>query len=45
MNLELPSELLNDLETIVKYQNTVLIHMIAKQYKWDPKQLIKELVK
>jgi ribosomal protein S6 len=45
MNLELPSELLNDFETIVKYQNTVLIHMIAKKYKWDPKQLIKELVK
>jgi hypothetical protein len=45
MNLEIPIELINDLKTIVKYQNTVLIHMIAKQYKWNPKQLIKELVK
>jgi len=44
MILEIPSELYTDIETIIKYQNTLLIHDICKKYKLDSKKMIKKLI-
>ena len=46
MKLNISSKLMGDLDVIVKYQNSLLIHMIAAEYKdkCRAKDLIKKFV-
>jgi len=47
MKLNISDKLLDDIEVIVQYQNSLLIHMIAAEYKdkCDAKTLIKKFIK
>lgn len=47
MELNVSDKLLGDIDVIVKYQNSLLIHMIAAEYKdkCDAKTLIKIFIK
>lgn len=40
MELSVPPEAINDFTTIIKYQNTKLIHAICQKYKWEPSALM-----
>ena len=44
MIFEIPSELYDDIENVIKYQNTLLIHEICKKYKLDSKKMIDKFV-
>ena len=46
MELNVSDKLLGDIDVIVKYQNSLLIHMIAAEYKdkCTAKDLIKKFV-
>jgi hypothetical protein len=46
MKLNIAEKLMGDLEVIIKYQNSLLIHMIADEYKekCNAKDLIKKFL-
>ncbi len=45
MNLNISSKLMEDIEVIVRYQNSLLIHMIAEEYKDNDKCQVKKLIR
>lgn len=46
MKLNISGKLLDDIDVIVQYQNSLLIHMIAAEYKdkCNAKQLIRKFI-
>lgn len=45
MILNIPEKMIEDLEVIIKYQNSVLIHLISEEYKENEKCQVKNLIR
>lgn len=45
MILNIPEKVIEDLEVIIKYQNSVLIHLIGEEYKENEKCQVKNLIR
>ena len=45
MILNIPEKIIEDLDVIIKYQNSVLIHLICEEYKENEKCKSKNLIR
>ena len=45
MILNIPEKMIEDLEVIIKYQNSVLIHLICEEYKENEKCQARNLIR